>query len=438
MTANLNTAPTGDRRHKRSQGQNEKSRKKIEGEIRNIAGQRNVRFRDITLSPDEVKVNVLISPFNPRILSSVNDRHVFQLSENIKKNGQLMPVWAYKHEDKYYILDGSRRKRATLEADKPLNIKLIEGEFTDKDLRRIAHALAMSEGMSFIELAAIWFKEIEDLKTEGKFESVSEYCKERQLSKGMVSEALRAHQLPESLKNVFPRITSLGRARFTELFKVADIMQQAIEKGDIYSVRKFEDMLLTEVDVEEITYELESKEREKLRADYQRRLIKAQKTENAQAKLDGREAEEVDVEQRVPEVSDKILNTEIMRLIQVYLVKSGLVETKRASNDSVASIVDSSEPVVKSGKIKGGLRVDLVNLGKQKEKFALEVNNAIVHANTKGRVTFAQVDEAASKLKELDNAEGQMLVAIINELAEKHRKSSKDKSSEQIHLEEAS
>ena len=173
MTAH-NTAQSGTRRGPRTQGRSDNSRHQMEGEIRNIAGKRKVRFRDITLSPDEVKVNVSISKYNPRILTSVNDRHVFQLSENIKRNGQLMPVWAYMSEGKYLILDGSRRKRATTDANLPLNIKLIEGDFTEKDLRRIAHALAMSEGMSFIELAAIWYKEIEDLKAEAEIEKFSE------------------------------------------------------------------------------------------------------------------------------------------------------------------------------------------------------------------------------------------------------------------------
>ncbi|EGQ9745861.1 hypothetical protein FWP33_25545 [Vibrio parahaemolyticus] len=437
MTAH-NTAQSGTRRGPRTQGRSDNSRHQMEGEIRNIAGKRKVRFRDITLSPDEVKVNVSISKYNPRILTSVNDRHVFQLSENIKRNGQLMPVWAYMSEGKYLILDGSRRKRATTDANLPLNIKLIEGDFTEKDLRRIAHALAMSEGMSFIELAAIWYKEIEDLKAEGKFESISEYCKERKLSKGVVSEALRAHVLPESLKNAFPRITTVGRARFVELFKVADLMQKAIDNGEIYKVRKFEDNLLTEIDIEEIIYELESKEREKCRADYQKRLIKAQRAENALAKQENREPIAVDVEHRAPEVNDNVVNTEVMRLIHHFLVKNDLVPHKKASNDAVSTIVDSSEPRATSTKIKGGVRVDLVNLGKQKEKFAVEVNEAIVNANTKGRLTYAQVDEAASKLKELDSSEAQMLMSIINSLATKKSSKNPPDNVSELQLEQAS
>ncbi|MDA0152463.1 ParB N-terminal domain-containing protein [Vibrio sp. Makdt] len=414
---NSQQRPSGTRGDNSHRGRSHNDMKRhLEGEVRSIAGKKNVRFKDITLEPDQVKVNVRISPFNPRLLASVSRIQISQLAKNIKENTQLMPVWAYKHEDKYLILDGSRRKSATEEIGAPLHMKVIEGNFNDADLRKIATALAMSEGMSFIEMGGIWFRQIEELKSSGNFETLRKFSRDNKLSQSLVSDAVRAHTLPDSLKNAFMRVTTLGRDSFKKLFAVADIMSSAVENGDIVKVREFEYLLLSEINVDMISHELEQEKKLKARMDYEKRCERAQAAELVRAEKENREPNVVDVQMKAVEITDNAINKEVFKLVQTQLIASGLVDVKSNENSAADQLVKT--PMATNQKITNGISINLVNVGKKKEMFAVEVNNAIAATKPHGTVTDKRLSAMNDAMKSMDTTTAKLLLSMIEQMAE--------------------
>jgi DNA-binding TFAR19-related protein (PDSD5 family) len=411
-----------DRRGSDVRNNNQRS-KRLEGEVRTIAGQKNVRIKDITIAANDIPVNVQISEFNPRILTSVSSRHISRLAKDIKENGQLMPIWVYQRADKLYVLDGACRKRAVQENKSDLKAKLITGDLDDNTLRRIANSLAMSEGMSFIEMGRVWAKQFDDLNAGDKKVSLRKFCSDNKLAMSMVSDAIRAHKLPESLKSVFPRITTLGRGAFTKLGAINTLMTKATDAGRYDLVSRFENEILIEIDVDEIEYNHINDVKRKIHESYLKQKVAAQLEENAKAVEEERDAIIVDIEKPEAEVSDAEINRIIFQKIDEILNESGLVPTKVTKSKKEKLETLTKEPTALTHSVTGGIRIDLLNVSKKKQEFAVEVNKALVSSKTSGTVSSKRIDEAKELLTSMDSNKAKMLLGLIEQLAEQEASS---------------
>lgn len=397
---------------------NSQKNKRLEGEVRTIAGQKNVRIKDITIAANDIPVNVQISEFNPRILTSVSSRHISRLAKDIKENGQLMPIWVYQREDKLFVLDGACRKRAVQENGSDLKAKLITGDLDDDTLRRIANSLAMSEGMSFIEMGRVWSKQFDDLNAGEKKVSLRKFCSDNKLAMSMVSDAIRAHKLPESLKSVFPRITTLGRGAFTKLGQINNLMTKAANEGRIDLVRFFENDILSEIDVDEIEYDHINEVKRKIHESYLKRKIRAQLAENALAVEEERNAIIIDIEKPEAEVSDSEINKIIFQKIEEILNESGLVPQKNTKSKKEKVDTLTNEPTALTHSVSGGIRIDLLNVSRKKQEFAVDLNKALAASKTSGTVSAKRLEEVSQKLSAMDSSKAKMLLGLIEQIAE--------------------
>ncbi len=117
--------------------------------------------QDIDDSSDlvrEIDIDIISpNPYQPR--TYFNEEALGELSESIKKHGLLQPIIVIKKDDKFVLLAGERRLRATKQAGFK-TIKVIVADIESKNLRELALIENIQrEDLNPIELA-ISYKEL--------------------------------------------------------------------------------------------------------------------------------------------------------------------------------------------------------------------------------------------------------------------------------------
>lgn len=102
------------------------------------------RVRSLELNVDQIDNN----PFQPR--RKFNEEEIAALAESIKEHKQLQPILVRKVGDRYQLISGERRLRATIHA----GLKTIRAELRQADDRLVAE-LAIVENLQRKDLDAI-------------------------------------------------------------------------------------------------------------------------------------------------------------------------------------------------------------------------------------------------------------------------------------------
>lgn len=183
-------------------------------------------FHLLTLEADAVRQFVDVSPFNPRFKDDEAAKEIRPLVKDIKKNGQVEPVWAYKRDGKYYILNGSRRLTATSILNRELILLVTDAHFTDQQLELIANSLANTKELSLMEKGRIFHSMMEARPDM----SIEDVAKAKSVSRTLVRSALDAFLLPDYIKDRFNSPSSLGKPAVTKLTKIVNTINRAKER----------------------------------------------------------------------------------------------------------------------------------------------------------------------------------------------------------------
>ena len=189
-------------------------------------------------SPAEIKVNEIDpNPFQPRI--DWDDEGLSSLAESIKQQGILQPLIMRKHENRYQLIAGERRLRASI----LVGLDTVPAFVRDADDKQMM-ALALIENI-----------QRQDLNPMEKAEAFSRFCvefsmtqeelgKQVGISRSAVANFQRLMELPDYVKGmVRSGKLSMGHGRAllglpTEeaMIRIAKV---SLAKG--YSVRTLED-----------------------------------------------------------------------------------------------------------------------------------------------------------------------------------------------------
>lgn len=112
--------------------------------LRNLSDTRTAAARTLELSVYEIDNN----PFQPR--RKFNEEEISSLAESIKAHQQLQPILVRKVGERYQLISGERRLRATIHA----GLKTIRAELREADDRLVAE-LAIVENLQRKDLDAI-------------------------------------------------------------------------------------------------------------------------------------------------------------------------------------------------------------------------------------------------------------------------------------------
>lgn len=197
---------------------------------------------DLTDSSDAVQEleidSIVPNPFQPRKV--FNQQALEELSESIKRYGLIQPIIVYEDEDRYVLIAGERRLRASRLAGKE-TIKAIIADIEGKMLREIALIENIQrEDLNPIELAHAYKELIDEygITHEELSQTISK-------SRAQITNTLRLLALGEYAKdNIVSGAISQGHAKV--LVGLDDKTQAVVVdsiKGQRLSVRDTENLI---------------------------------------------------------------------------------------------------------------------------------------------------------------------------------------------------
>ncbi|KJG37633.1 hypothetical protein UA32_11740 [Photobacterium angustum] len=389
-------------------------------------------FNLITLDQNAVRQFVDISPFNPRFKDEEGARDVRSLAKDIKKNGQIEPVWAYFKDGKYWILNGSRRLTVTSYLNMDLNILYTSYPFSDQQLQIISLSLANTKELSLMEKGAIYYSMMQ-ARPDMTLEDVS---KAKGVSRTLVKSAIEAFTLPDYIKDRFNSPSSLGKPAVDKLSKLSNKIEeiknsykradsQENKKADLSLVNAANDFIcsLYYVDsdqvIEELTREAQEKYRFKLH----------QLTEKLKAKLNRQNIEfdpkvhTVDIEKPDLDFSETKINSVVIKEIFKIYKESDLYQLLRYDNNINDQLIAKENELgvdvidVQTSRIVSGHSFDnkvskfvVKNLQPTSQELLLNVHKAVVNSIVDARTPLNDADHEIYKqmLKMIGNTNTEM------------------------------
>ena len=180
-----------------------------------VAGKEVVEFELMKIPAGEVAEKTLVFSENAREQSFLTEYALSDILVTLKERGQQYPAVGRKIADgKIEVLDGSRRRKSCILAEKDFLIYVAEGinEEHAKFLSDVANA---HKPLSLYERG----KEMQAKLDSGEAADQKALAQMFQCSEALVSGALKAAALPLELLQAYPNVSELGRPTIVKLHK---------------------------------------------------------------------------------------------------------------------------------------------------------------------------------------------------------------------------
>lgn len=202
--------------------------------------------------PDSGTINISVyevdnNPFQPR--RKFNEEEIAALAESIREHQQLQPILVRKHGDRYQLISGERRLRATIHA----GLTTIRAEVREADDRLVAE-LAIVENLQRKDLDAIekamsFRRYIDEHKC-----TQDDLAKRLKIDRSTIANLMRLLELPTDIQqSIQTEDLTAGHAR--ALLPLGDEDQQIefarLVKEESWSVRETERRVAEQLDAED-------------------------------------------------------------------------------------------------------------------------------------------------------------------------------------------
>lgn len=187
-----------------------------------VAGEAMVSFELIRIPADQVESETVVFSNNAREQSFLNEHALSDVLTTLRERGQQYPAVGRRSSDgKIEVLDGSRRRKSCILANKEFLVYVADGINTEhaKFLSDVANA---HKPLSLYEKG----KEMQDKLNSGEAEDQKALAKIFQCSEALVSGALKAAALPLALLQAYPNVADLGRPTIVKLHKQFNELSQ--------------------------------------------------------------------------------------------------------------------------------------------------------------------------------------------------------------------
>lgn len=187
-----------------------------------VAGQEMVKFELVQIPAQEIDTKTTVFAQNAREQSFLNEHALSDVLVTLKERGQQYPAVGRKtKEGKIEVLDGSRRRKSCILAQKDFLIYVAEsiGPEQAKFLSDVANA---HKPLSLYERG----KEMQHKLDNGEASDQKALAQIFQCSEALVSGALKAASLPLELLQAYPNVSELGRPTIVKLHKQFNELNQ--------------------------------------------------------------------------------------------------------------------------------------------------------------------------------------------------------------------
>lgn len=216
-----------------------------QNERKEVKDNRPVEQKTVIMSgqPDMVDINLLVRNKNqPR--KKFDEKDLKELSDSIKENGVIMPIVVRKIDDKFEIIAGERRWRASRDAGLERVPVIVKDRVTERDVKVMAIIENVQRAdLNCIEEAMAYYDLMKDFNL-----TQEEIAKKIGKERSTIANFLRILSLPRDVQELLVKdALSFGHAKVLASIKEKEACSryalQAAEKA--LSVRELEKLVKT-------------------------------------------------------------------------------------------------------------------------------------------------------------------------------------------------
>lgn len=175
-----------------------------------------VHFKEETVSNADLETITDVDlAINPRLLSSLTNEKLKHLSSSIKRN-QFYAAIGYRKHGIIYIVDGSRRRQAAINAGVGLRVLVTDEELTTLELKEFVKEFQTNESLTVLEWGLQFSAELAETKTLKQKDLCDIYSK----STSFVSRAIQASSIAPELLGLFDDLEPLTTVEYEQLSSI--------------------------------------------------------------------------------------------------------------------------------------------------------------------------------------------------------------------------
>lgn len=181
-----------------------------------LSGGRKIEAEHLVIPGSEVAEKTFVHELNPRNQEAVDDLSTRELLPQIKKRGVDTEAIAVFRNNKYYLIEGSRRRFCCIKCSADLPMWVFNEELNSEDITCIYTAAQTSKRFSYREMGLKYL----ELKKKNNFETNEELASYIGISIESVRKRVQAAQIDKALISVFPDCEAIPNTFYSRLAKI--------------------------------------------------------------------------------------------------------------------------------------------------------------------------------------------------------------------------
>lgn len=215
-----------------------------------LSGGRKLEAEHVVIHGSEVEEKTFVHELNPRNQEAVDDLSTRELLPQIKERGVDTEAIAILRNNKYYLIEGSRRRFCCIECSADLPMWVFNEELSSEDITCIYTAAQTSKRFSYREMGLKYL----EMMRKNNFTTNEELATYIGISIESVRKRVQAAQIDKVLISIFPDCEAIPNTFYSKLAKIEKTAKEYyIQLTDITSeVRSDNNDFKNSNDIEEI------------------------------------------------------------------------------------------------------------------------------------------------------------------------------------------
>ncbi|MDE9447712.1 ParB family protein [Xenorhabdus bovienii] len=187
-----------------------------------LSDSRKVEAEHIVISADQVESLTAVHEMNPRNQNALDDHAVRDILEQIRLRGVDTEGVAIKRDNKFALIEGSRRRYCCLKAKADLPLWVLPDDLTTEDINALINASQSSKKFSFREVGKQYQ---EKMKALG-FNTNEELGQHLGVSVESIRKRIQAALIDERFISIFPDSEGIPNSFYSRIAKIQRLAEK--------------------------------------------------------------------------------------------------------------------------------------------------------------------------------------------------------------------
>ncbi|MBD2812629.1 peptide transporter [Xenorhabdus sp. Vera] len=188
-----------------------------------LSGGRKVEAEHVVINADQIASQTVIHEMNPRNQKALDDHAVRDILEQIRLRGVDTEGVAIKHDNKFFLIEGSRRRYCCLKTKADMPLWVLPDDLTVEDINELINASQSSKKFSFREVGKQYQEKMKSLG----FNTNEELGRYLGLSVESIRKRIQAALVDERLISIFPDSEGIPNSFYSRLAKIQKLAEKS-------------------------------------------------------------------------------------------------------------------------------------------------------------------------------------------------------------------